>query len=117
MVAVMIISVVIMALIQTYANNAHLFGSIKKQIKTNQYASLLISNVEYGFEKKHLSMYDLVKEFDVESDLKRSLKEQKVDILYQEKESLDLGEIALEIGSSTLKTDEFSSALLRFRIK
>lgn len=125
----MIISVVIMALIQAYSNNLHIFNSIKNQIKSNQYASSLISNEDYGFEDKHISLYDLFREFDLESDLKMALKERKAEVLYKERESIDLGEagaesqdaprqtVVLEIGSSVIKTEEFSTSLLRLRIK
>ena len=70
MVAVMIISIVIMGLLQMYSNNTHIFSAIKKQIKTNQYVSFLVSSDDYGFENKDIYLYDLVKDFDFESDLK-----------------------------------------------
>lgn len=132
MVAVMIISVVIMALLKMYSNNAHIFNSIKQEIKTNQYVSLLIGNDEYGFEKKHIVMYDLVKDFDVENDLRRKLKSLKTDIIYTEVDSIDLSEdteedtgsesksssgVVLEIGRDTLKTETFTTSITRLRIK
>ena len=132
MVAVMIISVVIMALLKMYSNNAHIFNSIKQEIKTNQYVSLLIGNDEYGFEKKHIVMYDLVKDCDVENDLGRKLKSLKTDIIYTEVDSIDLSEdteedtgsesksssgVVLEIGRDTLKTETFTTSITRLRIK
>jgi len=132
MVAVMIISVVIMALLKMYSNNAHIFSLIKQEIKTNQYVSLLIGNDAYGFEKKHIVMYDLVKDFDVENDLRRKLKSLKTDIIYTEVDSIDLSEdtgeeeggesqssssVVLEIGRDTLKTKNFTTAIMRLRIK
>ena len=129
MVAVMIISVVIMALIQMYANNTHIFSSLKKQTKTNHYASLLIANDDYGFHDKNIRLNDLVKDFDLQLDLRRALKEIKVKIIYQELETIDLSEqesdtqseassnLGLEIGKSILQVDDTSTALMRFRIR
>ena len=129
MVAVMIISVVIMALIQMYANNTHIFSSMKKQTKINQYSSLLISNDNYGFENKNIDLHDLVDDFDLEYKLRRELKGTKAKILYQELETLDMSEqdsdeeieassgMVLEIGKSIIQTQESSTALLRFRIR
>jgi len=133
MVAVMIISVVIMALIQMYANNTHIFSSMKKQTKTNQYSSLLISNDDYGFKDKSINLNDLVSDFDLENSLRRKLKERKVKVIYKELEIIDMSEqeseqesddesevsssLALEIGKSILQTEDSSTALLRFRIR
>ena len=126
----MIISVVIMALIKMYSNNAYIFSSIKRDIKTNQYISLLMGNDTYGFEKKHIVMYDLLKDFDVETDLRRDLKSLKVDILYKEVETIDLSEVGdeesesgansgvvLEIGSSSLQAKTYTASIMRLRIK
>ena len=132
MVAVMIISVVIMALLKMYSNNTYIFSSIKQEIKTNQYISLLIGNDEYGFEKKHIVMYDLVKDFNIENELKRKLKSLKTDIVYTKVDSIDLSDdtgetkssesksnsgVVLEIGRDTLKTETFSTSIIRLRIK
>jgi len=128
LVSVMIISVVIMALLKMYANNTHIFTSIKEQIKTNEYSSLLISNANYGFEDKQLYLYDLVDNYDLESDLRRELKEKKAKLMYEVVQSIDLSEqdkeeessnsgMVLEIGRDVLKTKEFSVALMRLRIK
>jgi len=129
MVAVMIISVVILALIQMYANNTHLFSSMKKQTKTNQYSSLLISNDNYGYEDKNINLNDLVSDFDLENSLRRELKETKVKVIYTELETIDISEqdsddengvspsLAFEIGKSILQTEDSSTALMRFRIR
>lgn len=128
MVAVMIISVVIMALLKMYANNTHIFTAIKEQIKTNEYSALLISNANYGFEDKHLYLYDLVDDYDLESDLRRELKAKKVDLIYEVVRSIDLSEqdendeasnsgLVLEIGRDVLKSKDFSVALMRLQLK
>ena len=131
MVAVMIISVVIMALIQMYANNTHIFLSLKNQTKANQYSSFLIGNKKYGYEDKSISMYDLVDDFDLSDDLRRKLKDIKVNVIYSELDAIDLSEsdtqessedivaseLVLELGKSILKTESSSSSLLRFRLQ
>ncbi len=129
MVAVMIISVVIMALIQMYANNTHIFTSMKQQTKINQYSSFLISNENYGFEDKNINLNTLVSDFDLEHSLRRELKETKVKLIYKELEIIDMSEqdsdeegevsssLGLEIGKSILQVDDSSAALIRFRIK
>jgi len=129
MVAVMIISVVIMALIQMYANNTHLFLSLKKQTKVNQYASLLIANEKYGWESDETNLYELVDGFNVEDDLRRELKNIKVKLLYQELQTLDMSEedvyeegaensnVVFEIGKSVIQSIDSSTAMIRFKIQ
>lgn len=133
LVSVMIISVVIMALIQMNANNTHIFSSLKQQTKTNQYASFLIANEEYGFENKSVVINDLLSEFDLQNDLRRELKNIKAEIIYQELQLIDMSEkdstletaedsevpqnLILEMGKSIFKTEDSSTALLRIRIQ
>ncbi len=129
MVAVMIISVVIMALMQMYANNTHIFTSMKQQTKINQYSSFLISNENYGFNDKNIYLHALVRDFDLENDLRRELKDIKIRMLYKKLETIDISEqsndedieassgLVLEIGESIIQTDDGSTALIRFQIK
>lgn len=131
MIAVMIISVVIMALIQMYANNTHIFLSLKSKIKINQYSSFLIGNQKYGFENKTITLYDLVDDFDMRDELRRELKNTRIKVIYSELDLINLSEsenetqeeiiqtpeMALEIGTSVLKTDTFSLSLLRVRLQ
>ena len=129
MVAVMIISVVIMALLQMFANNTHIFSSLKKQTKANQYASLLIANDKYGFQNDDVYIYDLVSDFDLENDLRRELKSIKAKIIYQELDTIELGglndeqetetssNLVMEFGNTILKTESSSTALVRLKIR
>ena len=125
MVAVTIISVVIAALLQMYANNSFIFTSLKKSVTSNQYMTLLANNSEYGLENKHSTLYDLIQDFDLESDLRRKLKDIPIDILYKEQSSIDLSEdenasesqIVLEIGKMTMQGKNFSNNLLRLKIR
>ena len=129
MIAVMIISVVIMALVKMYANNTHIFMSLQKQVKTNQYASFLIGHKDYGYEDKSISMYELVRDFNLHDDLRRKLKDIKVKVVYMELDRIDLSdsatedlenetasELVLEVGKTILKTESSSSSLMRFKL-
>jgi len=120
MVAVMIISVVIMALLEMYANNTYIFSTTKKQIKANQYASVLIANDKYGFEDTNLRLSDLLDDFDMRDELRRKLKEVKVKVIYKELEQIEDGEgenatVVLTIGKTIIKADESSTFMLRLK--
>jgi len=144
MIAVVIISTVIMALLTMNGNNTHIFSSFKEQAKINQYASFFISNTQYGLEDDSVVMDDLLSEFDVESDLRRELKEIKVELVYKIVEQIDLSEyeedeseadensdiasdeeqskdtnstLIVEIGKTTLKLNDTATSLLRIQIQ
>ena len=141
MVSVVIISTVILALLTMGGNNTHLFLSFKEQSKINQYASFFISNPDYGLEDDSVMMDDLLSEFDVEDELRRELKEIKVELLYRIIEQIDLSEyedseeenedseisedeikdtnssLIIEIGKTTLKLKDSSTALLRIQVQ
>ncbi len=128
MIAVVIISVVITALLEMFANNTHTFLSLKKQTKVNQYSSLLIANNNYGFENKDIYLDDLVEDFDVDDNLRRKLKTMKVKLIYQELELIDMQEqessagevvssIVFEVGRTILKTQDSSVSLFRLRVQ
>ena len=139
MVAVVIISVVIMALIELIANNSHNFSTLSKKEQNNQYLSFFGSPSRYGFADKHITLYDLVKDFELESDLRRDLKAIKVDVIYQEIDSIDMDDysvdeqeeseveedqenrtnssMAFEIGKTILKIDNSSVSILRIKEK
>lgn len=136
MVAVMLVSVVIMALLQLFANNTHIFSSLEKKSQTNQYLSFLVTNPQYGFEDKRGTLYDVVSDFDLQDELRHELKNIKAELVYKELEVIDLKEFAaetnssqneelqetnadmiFEIGSSVIKLEESSGALLRLRLQ
>jgi hypothetical protein len=141
MVAVMIISVVIASLLQLFSNNNTLFNTVQRQIGSTMQSTLLLGNKEIGFEKKSVTLDDLVKGFDVDNELRRSLKSQKALITYTEVRTLDLsgmeeasegpvvepeeeivyeeGEMAqaLEIGRTTLRVGDQSNAFLRLKLQ
>ncbi|MCF6173549.1 MAG: prepilin-type N-terminal cleavage/methylation domain-containing protein [Campylobacteraceae bacterium] len=136
MVAVMIISVVIMALLQINANNTHIFSQVKNQETATQYLSLLVGT-KYGFENEKISLEELVSDFDLDDDFRRELKHTDIEIVYQTLQSIDTGMFdesaneeedsdpnkkkssgtVYETGRSTLKTKRYASSLLRLRIR
>jgi len=126
MVAVMIISVVIMALVEMQGNNSYMFSKFNKQLKTAQYASFFISNKDYGFEKKNIDLDDLLSDFRIEDDLRRELKEIKVKVVYEKIDIIDFSEsdeeevssgMIFEIGKTILQVKDSSNSLIRFRIQ
>ena len=136
MVAVMIISVVIMALLQINANNTHIFSQVKNQETSVQYLSLLVGT-KYGFENEKISLEELVSDFDLDDDLRRKLKHIQIHTLYQVLQSIDTSMFdkgdktqenadtnkqnasgtIYEIGRTTLKSKHSSSSLLRLRTR
>lgn len=124
MVAVMIISVVIMALLEMQGNTTHIFSRLGNTLKINQYTSLFISNNDYGFEKNSVDLDDLLSEFKVEDELRRELKTIKVKVDYKELKRIDMSEIeegsssmVFELGETSLDIDDSSASLMRFRIQ
>jgi len=144
LVSVMIISVVIAALLQLFATNSHSFASIEKKIRQTNKTSLLLGSTLYGYEKKKIDLAELVKDFDIDDDLRRKLKREKVEIIYTEVLSVDfdaaaisLGEAqkdensdgeavisetaeatnALEVGRTTMKINSQSSSFLRVKLQ
>jgi len=129
MVAVMIVSVVIAALLQMRGDTANKFFNIKKMLYTTQYNSFLLANDgKYGFERSKLDMKRLVDDFKVESDLRRKLSALKVELEYEKLQTIDTSKfnsdeqnsstgIIFEIGKSILKVGNESSSLIRIRVQ
>ncbi len=136
-VSVLIISIVIMALLQMFANNTHIFLSLNNKTKISQYSSFFISSRDIGFEDDMSDMYKLVEDFTLEDDLRRELKNMKMGIMYQEVKRIDMSEfeddedenttnalnkesnsnIIFEIGKTILTTQNTSVSFLRLRLE
>jgi prepilin-type N-terminal cleavage/methylation domain-containing protein len=107
MVAVMIVSVVIAALLQMRGDTSHKFSKIKELIQTNQYSSFLLSQGDkYGFENSRINMNLLVEDFDLENDLRRKLKAMKIELKYEELESIDTSEYEESTSDEDINDDE-----------
>jgi prepilin-type N-terminal cleavage/methylation domain-containing protein len=138
MVAVMIVSVVIAALLQMKGNTNHKFIQLKKIVTENQYNTFLISvDDKYSFETSNTDLYRLVDNFDLENDLRRKLKSIKTKVSYEKLDVYDSGDLSddseeneegeegenggidiiFEIGKTSLKSEEFSLSLMRVKIQ
>jgi len=137
MVAVMIITLVIGVLLQLYSNNTRLFSSMRGHSELCMRSSLLIGNTEYGYEDKKTDLADLVRDFDIDDDLRQKLKKYEVKIAYAQVKELNteitgidktveplieqntqsLKERSMEIGRSSFEMDEFQTAYLRLTLK
>ncbi len=140
----MIISVVIGALLKLFSTNAHSFASVEGKIAHTHLTTLLLGNPLYGYEDKTVHLDELVKDFNVDDSLRRKLKNEKVEIIYTEVKKFDFSDAAetlsdnnlsasnvnagdeqeasgataaLEVGKTTLKTDQYTSSFLRIKIQ
>jgi len=138
MVAVMIVSVVIAALLQMKGNTNHKFIQLKKIVTENQYNTFLISvDDKYSFETSNIDLDRLVDNFDLENDLRRKLKSIKTKVSYEKLDVYDSGDLSddseeyeegeegenggidiiFEIGKTSLKSEDFSLSLMRVKIQ
>ena len=144
LVSVMIISVVIGALLQLFSTNSHSFSSLQKKILQTHRTSLLLGNAVYGYENKTIDLAELVKDFNIDDDLRRKLKREKVSIIYTEVTSVNFDDAAesiaeiqkddninnevietesgtatnsLEVGRTTFKLAKQSSSFLRVKLQ
>ncbi len=139
----MIISIVISSLLQLFSNNSHNFTAIQEKIGQANKTSLLLGNKVYGLENKKVDLAELVKDFNIDDNLRRKLKKEKVSIIYTEETSIDFDDAAesisdaeskqndeeqvitdaaaatntLEIGKTTLKIGNQSSSFLRVKFQ
>ena len=129
MVAVMIVSVVISALLQMRGDTSNKFFNIKKMLETTQYSSFLLANDDkYGFERSSIDMKRLADDFRVESDLRRKLSSMKVKLQYEKLQIIDTSEfnsdeqnsstgLVFEIGKSTMQVAKEHTSLIRIRVQ
>lgn len=122
MVAVMIISVVIAAIIQMRGNSSFLYERIDKNAKINQYLSFFIANKDYGFEKKSTTLKNLSEEFELDSELRREFSYIRLSIDYKKLNIIDTSEmdedseLVLETGKSIIHLNDSTASLIRLRI-
>ncbi len=126
MVAVVIISIVIMALLEMRGHTTHIFSRLSEKSEINQHLSFLVSNKEYGFKNTSITLDKLLDDFDMDNELRHHLQAIKVDLVYQEIDSIELAEnddenlsstMVFEIGKTILKTEKSSTALTRIILR
>jgi prepilin-type N-terminal cleavage/methylation domain-containing protein len=126
MVAVMIISVVVMALLSMQGNTTHIFSRLNKTTTINQFTTFLISNKQYGFSKEDVYLNDLLSDFKVEDNLRRRFKNTKLELSYIKLQSFNdksdtddksNSDNIIEIGKSTIKTENLTTSFVRLNLK
>jgi prepilin-type N-terminal cleavage/methylation domain-containing protein len=138
MVAVMIVSIVIAALLKMQGNSSHKLLYLKNIMRTTQYSSFFIaSSTKYGFENTKTNIADMLDDYELEDKLRKKLKNIKVNVNYETLDTLDSGDfgdqaneqdiqndndtqqganLILEIGKSTIKSEKFSTSLIRVQL-
>ena len=116
MVAVMIVSVVIGAIISLRGNASNLLMHIKKDEKSLQYASFLPWSKENGVDSSKTNLYRLSENIDMDDDLRRKLKAIAIKIEYKKVRSYDMEDTAFEIGETRLQSKDFEISLERITL-
>jgi prepilin-type N-terminal cleavage/methylation domain-containing protein len=121
-VAVMIISVVIGALLQMRGGTTTMFKHLQKTSQTTPYFSLFLWNNKYGFEKESLPLSRLVENIDLDSDLRRQLKNIKVKIAYNKLKEFNTSgysnsPINVELGEEKVSIQQSNIKFVRIRLQ
>lgn len=137
MVAVIIIAVVIAAMLQLFSNNTYQLQNIDKRLDDALGATMMLGIGAEGFETQSTTMETLVEGFELDDDLRRRLKLQRVEVIYEadlqlkddtddsddtETEGLtdeaeEAGEgVYLEIGRTAIQHDDVQASLVRLRL-
>jgi len=113
MVSVMIISVVVASLLKLFSNNTHIISSLSDRLDASMYTSLFVGKNpnlgnNFGFEKDEIYLYDALKDFNLEDDLRRKLKNMKVSVYYNVLEQIDAADMqnALQEQSDTQNSED-----------
>jgi prepilin-type N-terminal cleavage/methylation domain-containing protein len=96
MVSVLIITTVVMALYTMNGNSSFIYTKSVKEMESNGYLSFLVANKKYGFENDSLDMERFLEGYDLESELRKKLKDTKVKIVYEELSTLDMSEFDIQ---------------------
>lgn len=116
MVAVMIVSVVVGAIISLRGNASNLLMQIKKDAKSLQYASFLPWSKENGVDASKTNLYRLSEDVDMDDELRRKLKAIPIIIEYKKVRSYDMDDAVFEVGETTLKSKDFQISLERITL-
>jgi prepilin-type N-terminal cleavage/methylation domain-containing protein len=141
MVSVILITTVIAALLQLFANNTHMLDGMEARTDHTLRASLLLGNPKYGFEQEQTTLSDLVDDFELADSFRHRLKATRLHLGYHADLQLDdttlmgaetpaaeeekegeaaaetSGAFVLEIGQTTLKIGDQRSAWTRLRLQ
>lgn len=103
MIAVMIVSIVIAALLKLRGDTNKLFMNLEKQARYSSLSTLLLYNRDYGLDTTTTTLYDLVNMFDINDDLRRKLKHTKITVSYEKLNMTNKENISFEIGQSHIQ--------------
>ena len=110
MVAVLIVSVVIAALLKMQGDTNYLFEKLEKVQNKSHYASFLLWNRTYGLDTSNTDLYRLVNlsdTFRIDDDARKILKNTKLTIDYKRLKTLDGDGVSFEIGRTRMKAKDF----------
>jgi len=107
MVAVMIVSVVIAALLKLRGDTNHLFTQIQKNQQHSSMATLLLWNRQYNLQKSSTNLYNLVDTFDLDDDLRRELKNVKATITFDRVKTIEVDMLTFEIDDTAFQSKDF----------
>lgn len=89
MVAVILISIVIAALLQLFGTNSRFLGRMEERSSQTIRSTLLLGIKERGFEERKTELSALVEDFELDDDLRRRLKRRAALLDYQADLQLD----------------------------
>ncbi|MBA1437549.1 MAG: prepilin-type N-terminal cleavage/methylation domain-containing protein [Epsilonproteobacteria bacterium] len=119
MIATLIVSVVIAALLQMRGDSNYQLQRVEQHsLKNFQLSFLLGVGEKYGFEKERVTLDKFVDDFDIQSDLKRSLRSHSMDLKYEKVNSIELPSGgALEMGVDKIKLPDYTATMMRVRLQ
>lgn len=88
-----------------------MIATLDKRLDASMYASLFTGEIdgvgqEFGFEDDEYYLSDLIKDFDIDDDLRRKLKEVKAKIIYKVEQQLDAADMQDAIEESEEAQDD-----------
>ena len=120
LVAVMVVSVIIAAMIHLRANGVFLMQKTAQKEQNSGYCTFLLGS-EYGFEKERFSLDDTAARFDMDDDLRKILRNITVKSSWQKVANFAFEDanasvaLSIEIGKSTISFQDGGCSFYRIR--
>lgn len=117
----MIILGVIATLLQVMGDRTLIFNRFSNKIELNWVSTLLIDSNSTTQEQTGLYLSDFIKDYKIDDELLRELKDQKVQVIYEpiilnnEDEESTYEDASLELGKSYYKINGESSSFIRLK--
>lgn len=118
LVATLIASLVVFALLQASSNNSKIINYADKSKNQKEIFSLVLLNAHENFHNAQKSIYEFVKDFNLTDEIKTKLKNEKISYLHEKVATLDIkpSEKELEILHENENFDEKNLIELEFDI-